>query len=150
MTLLEIEDALTDEEELGQQNGMTVKCSWCGEIIRLNGSELALAIMRGLLRANAGGISAGAASESGAQERQRSVGCCVDQDRYSSSICFPYRASITLRFTFKVGEFTAIDRKLFCQQGHAPHPLIIGQVGRNRRHVPLTILIAALCSLSSA
>ena len=44
MTLLEIDDALSDEEELAQQNGMTVKCSWCGEIIRLDGSELALAM----------------------------------------------------------------------------------------------------------
>ena len=44
MTLLQIDDALSDEEELGQRNGMTVKCSWCGEIIRLDGSELALAM----------------------------------------------------------------------------------------------------------
>lgn len=44
MTLLQIEDALTDEEELARQTGMTVKCSWCGEIIRLDGSELALAM----------------------------------------------------------------------------------------------------------
>ena len=44
MTLLQIEDALSDEDELAQQTGMTVKCSWCGEIIRLDGSELALAM----------------------------------------------------------------------------------------------------------
>jgi hypothetical protein len=44
MTLLEIEDALTDEEELAQQHGLAVKCSWCGEIIRLDGNELALAM----------------------------------------------------------------------------------------------------------
>lgn len=44
MTILQIEDALTDEEELAQQNGLTVKCSWCGEIIRLEGKELALAM----------------------------------------------------------------------------------------------------------
>ena len=44
MTLLQIEDALSDEEELAQQTGLTVKCSWCGEIIRLDGSELALAM----------------------------------------------------------------------------------------------------------
>ncbi len=43
MTFLMIEDALTDEEELAQQSGM-VKCSWCGEIIRLDGKELALAM----------------------------------------------------------------------------------------------------------
>jgi hypothetical protein len=44
MTFLTIEDALTDEEQLEQQNGLTVKCSWCGEIIRLDGKELALAM----------------------------------------------------------------------------------------------------------
>jgi hypothetical protein len=44
MTLLQIEDALTDEEELAQQTEPTVKCSWCGEIIRLHGKELALAM----------------------------------------------------------------------------------------------------------
>jgi hypothetical protein len=41
MTLLEIEDALSDEEDL---TGLTVKCSWCGEIIDLHGKELALAM----------------------------------------------------------------------------------------------------------
>lgn len=44
MTLLQIDDALSDEDELAQKTGMTVKCSWCGEIIRLDGSELALAM----------------------------------------------------------------------------------------------------------
>ena len=44
MTILQIEDALTDEEELAQQNGLTVKCSWCGEIIHLEGKVLALAM----------------------------------------------------------------------------------------------------------
>jgi formylmethanofuran dehydrogenase subunit E len=44
MTLLQIEDALSDEEELAQQNGLTVKCSWCGEIIQLDGKELTLAM----------------------------------------------------------------------------------------------------------
>ena len=43
MTLLQIEDALSDEEEL-EQTGLTVKCSWCGEIIQLDGKELALAM----------------------------------------------------------------------------------------------------------
>jgi hypothetical protein len=47
MTFLMIEDALSDEEELAQQNGLTVKCSWCGEIIRLDGKELALAMCQG-------------------------------------------------------------------------------------------------------
>jgi len=47
MTFLQIEDALSDEEELAQQNGLTVKCSWCGEIIRLDGNELALAMCQG-------------------------------------------------------------------------------------------------------
>ena len=44
MTFMTIEDALTDEEEVAQQNNQTVKCSWCGEIIRLSGKELALAM----------------------------------------------------------------------------------------------------------
>ena len=44
MTYLMIEDALSDEEELVQTNGLTVKCSWCGEIIQLDGKELALAM----------------------------------------------------------------------------------------------------------
>ena len=44
MTILQIEDALTDEEEFARQNGLTVKCSWCGEIIHLEGKELALAM----------------------------------------------------------------------------------------------------------
>jgi hypothetical protein len=44
MTYLMIEDALSDEEELAQNHGLTVKCSWCGEIIQLDGKELALAM----------------------------------------------------------------------------------------------------------
>ena len=44
MTYLMIEDALSDEEELAQNTGLTVKCSWCGEIIQLDGKELALAM----------------------------------------------------------------------------------------------------------
>jgi hypothetical protein len=44
MTLLQIEDALSDEEELAPQNGPTVKCSWCGKIIQLDGKELTLAM----------------------------------------------------------------------------------------------------------
>jgi hypothetical protein len=44
MTLFQIEDALTDEEELAQRNGLTLKCSWCGEIIKLHGEELGLAM----------------------------------------------------------------------------------------------------------
>lgn len=44
MTLLQIDDALTDEEELAPRNGLTVKCSWCGEIIQLDGKELTLAM----------------------------------------------------------------------------------------------------------
>ncbi len=44
MTYLMIEDALSDEEEISQRNGLTVKCSWCGEIIHLDGKELALAM----------------------------------------------------------------------------------------------------------
>jgi hypothetical protein len=47
MTFLMIEDALSDEDELAQQTGLTVKCSWCGEIIQLDGKELALAMCQG-------------------------------------------------------------------------------------------------------
>jgi bacterioferritin-associated ferredoxin len=44
MTILKFEDALSDEDELAQQVGRSVKCGWCGEIIRMDGTELALAM----------------------------------------------------------------------------------------------------------
>jgi hypothetical protein len=44
MTLVLVEDNLSEEEQLAQQANPTVKCGWCGEIIRLDGSELALAM----------------------------------------------------------------------------------------------------------
>lgn len=44
MTLMLIEEGLTEEEQLAQLASPTVKCSWCGEIIRLEGEELALAM----------------------------------------------------------------------------------------------------------
>lgn len=44
MTLMLIEDTLSEEEQLAQLTNLTVKCSWCGEIIRLDGEELALAM----------------------------------------------------------------------------------------------------------
>jgi len=44
MTFIEIEDAPTDHEEVIGQNERTVKCSWCGKVIRLDGKELPLAI----------------------------------------------------------------------------------------------------------
>lgn len=44
MTLMLIEDGLSEEEQLAQLASPTVKCSWCGEIIRLDGEELALAM----------------------------------------------------------------------------------------------------------
>ncbi len=44
MTLLLIEDDLSEEEQLARQANPTVKCGWCGAIIRLDGSELALAM----------------------------------------------------------------------------------------------------------
>lgn len=44
MTIMLVEDTLTEEEQLEQLTNPTVKCSWCGEIIRLNGEELALAM----------------------------------------------------------------------------------------------------------
>jgi len=39
-----IEEAPSDEEEIAHRSGLTVKCSWCGEIIHLDGKELALAM----------------------------------------------------------------------------------------------------------
>jgi hypothetical protein len=44
MTLLQLEEVLADDELATQRVGLTVKCSWCGEIIRLDGNELALAM----------------------------------------------------------------------------------------------------------
>lgn len=44
MTIMLVEDTLPEEEQLAQLASPTVKCSWCGEIIRLNGEELALAM----------------------------------------------------------------------------------------------------------
>ena len=44
MTLTLIEDTLSEEEQLALQAHPTVKCSWCGELIRIDGDELALAI----------------------------------------------------------------------------------------------------------
>jgi hypothetical protein len=44
MTYIELDEAPTDEAELALSANQTVKCSWCGEIIRLDGSELALAM----------------------------------------------------------------------------------------------------------
>lgn len=44
MTLTLNEDTLSEEQQLAQLTSPTVKCSWCGEIIRLEGEELALAM----------------------------------------------------------------------------------------------------------
>jgi Zn finger protein HypA/HybF involved in hydrogenase expression len=44
MTLMLVEDNLSEEEQLELQAHLTVKCSWCGDIIRLNNGELALAM----------------------------------------------------------------------------------------------------------
>ena len=44
MTLMLIEDTLSEEEQLELQAHPSVKCSWCGEIIWIDGDELALAI----------------------------------------------------------------------------------------------------------
>ena len=43
MTFIELEDAPGDQAE-GIENNQTINCSWCGELIRVNGSELALAM----------------------------------------------------------------------------------------------------------
>ena len=44
MTLMLLEDTLSEEEQLEQLASPTVKCSWCGVLIRLDGEELALAM----------------------------------------------------------------------------------------------------------
>ena len=44
MTLMLVEDTLSEEEQLEQLASPTVKCSWCGALIRLDGEELALAM----------------------------------------------------------------------------------------------------------
>jgi Zn finger protein HypA/HybF involved in hydrogenase expression len=44
MTLTLVEDTLSEEEQLELLASPTVKCSWCGQIIRLDGEELALAM----------------------------------------------------------------------------------------------------------
>ena len=44
MTLMFVEDTLSEEEQLEQLASPSVKCSWCGELIRLDGEELALAM----------------------------------------------------------------------------------------------------------
>lgn len=44
MTLMLIEDTLSEEEQIERLSNPSVKCSWCGEIIKLEGEELALAI----------------------------------------------------------------------------------------------------------
>ena len=44
MTVMFVEDTLSEEEQLEQLASPTVKCSWCGELIRIDGQELALAM----------------------------------------------------------------------------------------------------------
>ena len=46
MTFIEIEYAADREENRTDHEPATVRCSWCGEIISLNGSELALAMCK--------------------------------------------------------------------------------------------------------
>jgi Zn finger protein HypA/HybF involved in hydrogenase expression len=44
MTLTLIEDTLSEEEQLELQAHPSVRCSWCGELVRIEGDEPALAI----------------------------------------------------------------------------------------------------------
>jgi hypothetical protein len=44
MTLMFVEDTLSEEEQLEQLARPTVKCSWCGALMRIDGEELALAM----------------------------------------------------------------------------------------------------------
>jgi len=43
VTFIELDYAPLEREDLPQAH-LTIKCSWCGEIIRLDGEELALAM----------------------------------------------------------------------------------------------------------
>ena len=43
MTLLQLEEVSSDDDLL-KQTGLAVKCSWCGKIIHLDGSDLVLAM----------------------------------------------------------------------------------------------------------
>ena len=44
MTLMFVEETLSEKEQLEQLASPTVKCSWCGMLIRIEGEELALAM----------------------------------------------------------------------------------------------------------
>ena len=44
MTFIEIEETHYEPRELAQADERMVKCSWCGQIIHLDGHELALAM----------------------------------------------------------------------------------------------------------
>jgi len=44
MTLMFVEDTLSEQEQLEQLANPTVKCSWCGALIRIDREELALAM----------------------------------------------------------------------------------------------------------
>ena len=46
MTFIEIEYAADQAEDRTGYERATVRCSWCGELISLNGSELALAMCK--------------------------------------------------------------------------------------------------------
>ena len=46
MTVLQFEEVASDVELSEQNSGKTVKCAWCGEIIRMVGNQLALAMCR--------------------------------------------------------------------------------------------------------
>ena len=46
MTFIEIEYAPDHEDVRTGNEPATVRCSWCGELISLNGSELALAMCK--------------------------------------------------------------------------------------------------------
>ncbi len=44
MTLLQLEEVNSEDDLLAPELGLLIKCSWCGEIIRSDGAELALAM----------------------------------------------------------------------------------------------------------
>ena len=44
MTLLQLEEVNSEDDLLAPETGLLVKCSWCGEIMKSDGTELVLAM----------------------------------------------------------------------------------------------------------
>jgi len=73
MTLLLLEEDIPEEEQLARHANPTVKCGWCGAIIRLDGNELALAMCQDCYEGMMAEVRALATSGTDFEERQRSL-----------------------------------------------------------------------------